>query len=189
MTATSSESPALSADNSEQSTQPQPAGVLRRLGAMVYDALICVAVLFVPTFVLTAITSKVFDPSEVGLFAYVYRAGELALLAAFFVFFWTRRGQTVGMQAWRLRIEDEHGQLLKWRSAFERFIYAAGPWLLAMLLLSFGDLHAWSATRIAGIAFAVCGVLNLISPWFDHERRSWHDKLSRSRVMVTAKEK
>ena len=174
-------------DSAEISASPPPAGVLRRLGAIVYDTLISIAVLFVPTFILTALTSKIFDPSEVGAYAYVYRAGELVVLAVFFGFFWTRRGQTVGMQAWRLRVEDTSGRLLDWPGALARFSYAALPWLLSMLFLSFGDPHAWSTARVAGIAFAACGVLNLLSPWFDRERRSWHDRLSGSRVVKLPK--
>jgi len=165
-----------------------PAGVLRRLGAILYDSLICVAVLMVATIPFVPfLHGKVLDPSEVGGLAYVYRVWELVVLAAFFVFFWARRGQTIGMQAWRLRIEDERGNLLDWRTALMRFVYAALPWLLSMLVLSFTDQHVWSVSRIVGVGFAACGVLNLISPWFDRGRRSWHDKLSRSKIIVIPK--
>jgi uncharacterized RDD family membrane protein YckC len=160
------------------------------LGAIIYDTLICVAVLMIATIpFLPFIQGKVLVPSEVGALAYVYRAWELLVLAAFCVFFWTRRGHTVGMQAWRLRIEDERGHLLDWRAALVRFIYAALPWLAAAFFLSFSGPHTGSAMRVLGIAFATCGTLNLISPWLDPERRSWHDKLSRSRVVVTPKKK
>lgn len=164
------------------------AGVLRRLGAILYDTLICVAVLMVATIPFVPfLHGKVLDPSEVGELAYLYRAWELVVLAAFFVFFWARRGQTIGMQAWRLRIEDERGNLLDWRSALIRFVYAALPWLSSMMVLSFTDRHAWSVLRMVGVGFAACGVLNLISPWFDRDGRSWHDKLSRSRIVVIPK--
>jgi uncharacterized RDD family membrane protein YckC len=171
-----------------ENSERHPAGVLRRLGAIVYDTLICVAVLMLATIPFVPfLHGKVIDPSEVGALAYVYRAWELVVLAAFFVFFWSHRGQTVGMQAWRLRVEDELGNLLDWRTALIRFAYGALPWILSMLVLSFVDLRVWSTLRVVGFGFVIVGVLNLISPWFDREGRSWHDKLSHSRVVVMPK--
>ena len=55
-------------------TQSSPAGVLRRFGAIIYDTLICVAVLMIATVpFIPFLNGKVLDPSEVGSLAYVYR--------------------------------------------------------------------------------------------------------------------
>ena len=39
-------------------------------------------------------------------------AAMLASAAAFYIWFWCRSGQTLGMLAWRLRVQDYQGQLL-----------------------------------------------------------------------------
>ena len=42
----------------------------------------------------------------------------------FFALFWTRSGQTLGMLAWRLRIESEQGQPVDAKQALLRFMCA-----------------------------------------------------------------
>lgn len=97
------------------------AGVLRRLGAMIYDCLPVLALLIVATFAfMPFVHGKVLVPREVGALAYVYWLVQLALTAGFFVFFWTRKGQTVGMLAWRLRLQRVDGSLPDWRVALAR---------------------------------------------------------------------
>ncbi len=88
-----------------------------------------------------------------------------ALLAlegyAFFAFFWIRRGQTLGMVAWRLRFHPEDGAV-GFRQVHLRLL--GGILSLACLLLG----HAWLLV--------------------DSERRAWPDLLSRRRVVRLPKE-
>ena len=70
---------------------------------------------------------------------------------------WHKGGMTVGMRAWRVRIEDENGNRPGWRKSMIRF--------LASLL----------SASAAGIGFLwVLG---------DSHNRSWHDILSRTRLV------
>jgi uncharacterized RDD family membrane protein YckC len=91
----------------------------------------------------------------------LYRSVLLALVVGFFGLFWTRSGQTLGMASWRLRVEREDGARLGWGDTLRRLGWA----LVSLLPLGLGFL--W--------------VL------FDPERRAWHDRLSRTRVVVLPK--
>lgn len=130
------------------------AGVFRRLAAACYDALLLAAVWFVATLVIVA--GRNGAPIPAGTFA--YQVLLLLLAAAFFITSWTRGGQTLGMRAWRLRVERESGEALDWRTALMRF----GAGLLSV------------ATGGAGLLWL----------WVDRDELTWHDRLAGTRVVV-----
>jgi len=97
----------------------QRAGFFRRLAAMVYDALIAVAVGMLSALVIIAIITALLETeilSKQGYahvneliqssFAYklVIQAWVALWIAGFFLWFWKHGGQTLGMRAWRLRL-------------------------------------------------------------------------------------
>ena len=47
---------------------------------------------------------------------------QLAWVSFFFVFFWTKSGQTLGMKAWRLRVQNIDGSLMNKTTAIKRLI-------------------------------------------------------------------
>jgi uncharacterized RDD family membrane protein YckC len=141
---------------------PAPAGLLRRLGAMLYDGLLLLAVLMVATGLFLPLTGgEAISPRDDPALELAYRAVLVALTVGFFGIFWTRRGQTLGMASWRVRVEREDGSLLSWGDTVRRLAAA----LLSWLPLGLGFL--W--------------VL------FDPQRRTWHDRLSRTRIVVVPK--
>ena len=97
------------------------AGVLRRLGAMLYDLLIVLALMFIVTALFLPFTAgEAITPSESGALERIYQAALVLVVVLFFCVFWTLRGQTVGMLAWRLRVERSDGSTLTWRDALIR---------------------------------------------------------------------
>jgi uncharacterized RDD family membrane protein YckC len=118
--------------NSTPSPIARSAGALRQLGSAVYDGLLIGAVLMVATFIVLRLLGS--DPmtSKAGMLALaVHRAILLAALAAYFGHGWTRRGQTLGMKAWKTVIIRSDGQPMRWRAAFLRLAVAAPLWLAA----------------------------------------------------------
>lgn len=164
------------------------AGMFRRMAALLYDSLVMVAVLMAATVpFLPFLNGRVLRPEEVGALAYAYWAWEAVVIAVFLGFFWTRRGQTLGMQAWRLRVEDETGRRLTWRRALLRQAYAVAPWLPGFLLLSYSDVGHRQGLQFSGDALLLLGVLAWTMMWVDVRRRTWHDRMSHSRVVVLPK--
>ncbi len=130
---------------------------MRRLAAAVYDALLLGGVLMLTSlFFVMARDGEAIPPGSLA-----YQLALLLILTLFFVGFWTRGGQTLGMQAWRLRVQTPAGDLLGWPQALLRFAAAWVAWL------PFG-----------------LGLLWLI---FDREHLAWHDRLSNSRVVLLPK--
>lgn len=134
-----------------------PAGLMRRLAAMVYDALVLMAVWMLVGFVAVALNGG--EANESPLF----HSALLVVTFAFFAFFWMRAGMTLGMQAWRLRVQDGDGRPLSLMQALVRFV-------AAIVSLAAGGLGYW---------------------WilFDAEKRSWSDMASGSRVVVVPKKR
>src|SRR5690554_7772110 len=51
----------------------------------------------------------------------------------FFAYFWTRIGQTLGMQVWRIRIENLDGSSVSWSQALRRYVSSAAVFFVAIL--------------------------------------------------------
>ncbi len=103
-------------------TSAQLAGFWRRLMAAVYDLLLASAVcvlasvfaFVVVRFGLPLLWQGIAS-DDFGLWLSVqwwFRLWLIFSMAAFYVYFWTRGGQTLGMAAWRLRVVDRQGQPL-----------------------------------------------------------------------------
>ncbi len=133
------------------------AGLLRRLAAATYDALLVVALFVVPTF--AAMLLRGGEPVPPG--STLYQALLLATAGAFFIGFWTRGGQTLGMRAWRLRIEGDAGDPLTLRQGLVRFLMA-----------------------IPSIAVFGLGILWIL---VDPHKQTLPDRIAGTRVVVIAK--
>ncbi|MGH8542882.1 MAG: RDD family protein [Gammaproteobacteria bacterium] len=90
-----------------------------------------------------------------------YRAFLLVVIGAYFFAFWLAGGQTPGMRPWRLRVERSDGRPLRSQDALLRVLAAALSW-------------------------AALG-LGFLSALADPEQRTWHDRLSGTRLVLTAR--
>jgi uncharacterized RDD family membrane protein YckC len=160
-----------------------PAGLLRRIAALSYDALLAAALAFATTFAMLPLTrGEAILPATQGIVAYAYHALLALLLFAYFGRSWTKSGQTLGMRAWRIRLESASGRPLNWGESLIRCLLGAGlAWLAA--------LGAWNFSR-PGSPAAHAGAVALMAPlalnyaWipFDRERRSVLDVAGRARM-------
>ena len=140
------------------------AGLLRRLGAMLYDLLIVGALMFIVTALFLPFTGgEAITPGESGALERIYQAALLLVVVLFFGVFWTWRGQTIGMLAWRLRVQRPDGSTLAWRDAL---------------------------IRLAGACVSLAALgLGYFWIWIDREKLAWHDRWSGTRVVVLPKRK
>lgn len=131
-----------------------PAGLPRRLGALFYDTLLTFAVLFAATAVVLALSG-----GELRHGSLAFRAYLVVVMFLFFGWFWTHGGQTLGMRAWRIHVQDEHGGAIQWWQALVRFSAGVGT-------LGLG--HLWLLV--------------------DRQGRSLYDLLSRTRMVRVHRE-
>lgn len=111
------------------------AGFFKRIAAIIYDWLAIVAIAMLVT-VLNLILVQVLVsyqlltlPLEVEPSTYLNKSWwfqiELALVTWFFyAWFWHDGGQTLGMRAWRLKVQMQSGQPLTLKTAWIRGFYS-----------------------------------------------------------------
>lgn len=151
-------------------TNLQRAGFLRRLAAMVYDALVTVAVGMLAAIVITALLTIALESgllSKQGyqhvsdliqhslVYALVIQIWVAIWVLSFFLWFWKNGGQTLGMRAWRLRLysQKENTQIGYW-SLVLRLIFSFGG--LGTLLVLFDVKHKLALQdRVAGTQMLV----------------------------------
>ncbi|ELA6793824.1 RDD family protein [Vibrio alginolyticus] len=154
------------------STTLPPAGLFRRLAALIYDTLIIIAIEMMAAGIVMAV---VFALNAAGLLSYGEYADAADMLGKhpvfsplftlylagvwiyFFVFFWTRAGQTLGMRAWKLRVRNAKD---------------GAPIAVTQALI-----------RISTSGF---GLANLTVP-IDPKKRGFHDIWAKTEVVVLPK--
>jgi len=138
----------------------QNTSLLRRVAAMLYDTLLVAALLFLATVPFIAVRGG--EPVETSD-NLLYRFVLALVVFVFFVVFWSRSGRTLGMQSWRLQLETENGEIPSTTTASLRFFAAI-------------------------ISLLPCGLGYLWQLW-DAEHLTWHDRLSKTRIVYYPKEK
>ena len=103
------------------------ASLARRLGAMLYDGMLVLALWMVTLFPMVALQNNAVLGATVQTLLFLE-------LYAFFIFFWMYRGQTLGMLAWKLAIVTNDGAPVTLRMATLRFFAA----MLALLCFGLG---------------------------------------------------
>lgn len=125
------------------------AGVMRRLGAWLYDFLVVVALLMVAGFVCFGLTALALHLGWIGLgnhedtaallsASHSYQLVLLGVALFFYCWFWRTCGQTLGMRAWRLRVQNTDGTRLTLGQCLVRACAA---------LLGLGNFWIWCNPR------------------------------------------
>ncbi len=132
---------------------PVPAPFLARIAAMVYEALLVTAVIFVAALPFLYLVGN----AETGWRHLAFQLYLLGVMFAYFSAFWLRSGQTLAMKTWRIRLVDLAGGTISLKQAALRFALA----LVGLMLAG------------AGFWWAL----------FDRDRQFLHDRLARTRLV------
>jgi uncharacterized RDD family membrane protein YckC len=166
-------------------TQPPPAGLIRRLAALFYDLFLLAAVLMLAGLIALTTVRGLGHPAP-GPGATWFQAYVALVCYGFFGWFWTHGGQTLGMRAWRLRLQTLDGHAVTWGQAFVRTAVVLALLIVGLLWLGTrtgtgqGPGYSGLQVAVALLPCASCYVWIAIDPL----RRSWHDIASRSRVVL-----
>jgi uncharacterized RDD family membrane protein YckC len=128
-------------------------GIGRRLVSMVYESLLLAGVVFFAGLLFLGAASGRTD----GLPRPVFQIYLFLVIGLYFAGSWRRRGQTLAMKTWKLRLVGANGRNITLRQAILRYVYA------------------WPCV-------ALCGVGILYAP-FDRDRQFLHDRLAGTRIV------
>lgn len=129
-------------------------GLPRRLGGVLYDGLTMVALWMLASAVFTSL----YGMADTGASRALLQVFSLALVAGYFLWCWTRGGQTLAMRAWRIRVVYANGAPLTLVGAILRLL-------------------------LAGAGIAVVG-LGLWWALVDRDGQFLHDRLAKTRLVA-----
>ncbi len=113
------------------------AGFRRRFGSWIYDSLIIIAIFMLSGYVCVALFvaldfMEVISIARSGFgidwnathpgYKVAFNTWCILWVCGFFIYFWSKKGQTLGMRAWRLRVQNLDGSLLTKTTAVKRLL-------------------------------------------------------------------
>jgi uncharacterized RDD family membrane protein YckC len=153
--------------------------VRRRLISMAYELLLAFAALFLPFLVFEMAVGA----SHAAAAEHGRQALAFLVLGAYFIHQWSRNGQTLAMQTWRLRVTLPDGAPVPPKRAALRYLLA-WMWVLPALLASWAfGLEHWHA--LGAIAIGI--VLWSLTAFLDRDRQFLHDRIAGTRLVQLPK--
>ncbi|TMM45064.1 RDD family protein [Colwellia ponticola] len=113
------------------------AGFRRRFGSWIYDLLIIIAIFMLSGYLCVALFVALDSVGLISIarsgfgidwnashvaYKVAFNAWCIAWVCLFFIYFWSKKGQTLGMRAWRLRVQNLDGSLLSKTTAIKRLV-------------------------------------------------------------------
>ncbi|WP_423839164.1 RDD family protein [Undibacterium luofuense] len=142
--------------------------IRRRLTCMLYEGMLLFGLVFVTILVFNFL-SKSRPVLQVLLFL---------VIGFYFVYCWTRSGQTLAMKTWRIRVTDLDGQPLPRIKAIVRYVLS-WMWFLPALALSY-QFNLQKTEAVVAIFAGLAGWA--LTALLDPERQFMHDKLAKTRL-------
>lgn len=156
--------------DSEVASLPR-AGLPRRLAALLYDMFLVLSIWFIFGYAIIGIyglfgdnTSQLVDGEVVTpwLLSVLQFVMMVTTMVSFYIWFWLRTGQTLGMIAWRIRALDVNNQPMSLHQALIRYVLA------------------WPSFWCLGIGY--------LYMYANKDRDALHEKFSRTKTVLLPKD-
>lgn len=113
------------------------AGFRRRFGSWIYDLLIIIAIFMLSGYICVALLVALDAAGLISIvrsgfgidwnathpaYKVAFNAWCVAWVCGFFIYFWSKKGQTLGMKAWRLRVQNLDGSLMSKTTSIKRLL-------------------------------------------------------------------
>jgi uncharacterized RDD family membrane protein YckC len=158
---------------------PETPGIARRLACFLYEGVLLFGVVMISGLLWSVLTNQRHAvQGATGMQAFLF-----AVLGLYFVYFWSKRGQTLAMQTWHIRLVTRDGSVPRWPRALARYLLSWLWFLPALALLHFAGVTGGGPTTVVVLAgvLAYAGLTRL-----HPERQYWHDVVCGTRL-VTAR--
>lgn len=152
--------------------------VWRRLLCLLYEGVLLFGVVMVTglVYALVAQQKHALVGSD-GLKVFLF-----VVLGLYFIYFWTRTGQTLAMLTWHIQLVGVDGAAVKPARALVRYLLCWLWFLPALAVVHYSGLKsggAISGALIAGV-LAYAGLA-----WLHPQRQFWHDAVCQTRLLST----
>lgn len=148
----------------------------RRLACFLYEGVLLFGVVMIAGYLFSSLTQQrhaLHGRHELQAFMFV-------VLGIYFVWFWSRSGQTLAMKTWHIRLVTVEGLPVSQARALLRFLLS-WVWFLPSLALIQG--LGWCGTGpIFGALIAWVVAYALLS-YLRHDHQYWHDVICGTRIV------
>jgi uncharacterized RDD family membrane protein YckC len=155
----------------------RPAGLAIRLAAMAYEAVLLFGVVFIVTYAALTLARWTYPMS--GVQRSVLQALLFVTLGLYFVYQWSRTGQTLAMKSWHLRLLDENGRPPSLTIAALRYVLAWHLLIPGVFWVALFGGHGALDALICAVGFAAL----LLPALLDPKKRLLHDHLTSTRIV------
>ncbi len=132
-------------------------GPIRQIMAMIYDFFLLLSALLFAAIIPVALNGgDAIAPGNIFFLLYL-----LSISFLFYGWFWTHGGQTLGMRAWKLKLQALSESQVTWKQAGVRFIVGVLSWL--------------------------CLGLGFWWQWINNNHQSWYSQASKTRLTLVQK--
>ena len=146
----------------------------RRLACFVYDGVLLFGVVAAAGLVYALITNQ--RHALVG--THGLQAWLFVVIGSYFVWFWSRHGQTLAMRTWHIRVVTADGSAPTTGRAIARYLLC-WMWVIPSLAtLYFAELKSAGAIAATLIGYAALA-------WLHPSRQYWHDTICGTRLIDT----
>ena len=168
----------------ELSVLPSPQ-FWRRISCCLYEQLVLLGVIALAFLLPNLALGILFGVSLPSWLTFLYL---YTVLGIYFVWYWTKTGQTLAMQTWRIRMIDQYGHTLKRPQALWRYIYGS-LWIIPCVLLQWAfHVEKW---QIIEMLFAVALFFWPLTIFLDRknlmQRQSLADRFAGTRLVELPK--
>jgi uncharacterized RDD family membrane protein YckC len=154
-----------------------PASLALRLAAMIYEAVLLFGVVFIVSYTLLALFQWTY-PLPPGPRT-VLQAVLFLAIGGYFVWCWSRSGQTLALKTWNLKVLDERSVPPSAGRSVARYVLAWHLWLPGLVWVALFQSHG-----LADLGALAAGFVTLLLPALaDPQRRLLHDRWTRTRVV------
>jgi uncharacterized RDD family membrane protein YckC len=105
----------------------------RIIGSVIYDWLVLLGLLMIFGFIGVAVNHSLTGEESIKPNNHLFQLYILAVVVCYYTYFWQRSGQTVGMKAWKLKLQSIDQQPINFKQTCIRLIVAMPAYLLGLL--------------------------------------------------------
>lgn len=151
--------------------------------SQMYEGMLLLAIIFGTSFIFDSLTQR----TDAHYLYYTSQTLLFTVIGLYFVLSWYRKGQTLPMKTWGIRLVRVDKSHLKVSQLIVRYIVAwIFPLIGAYIVHLASDYVGWRSVTMF-IVFAP--FLNFVYSWFDKEGIFLHDRLAGTRLIDTKSSK
>lgn len=157
----------------------QAPGLRRRLACLLYEGLLLFGVGLISG-VIGTVALKLTGTTQTALRETLLQGIGVVVYGVYFIWFWSRRGQTLPMQTWHIKLVTAAGERLTPAHAALRYL-ACSVWVAPAVILA--TVNHWPpVTTLVAVGFGILGyaMLALLHP----QHQYWHDVLCGTRLVT-----